>query len=465
MRKRTDEKGKMKKGIRGITLIALVVTIVVLLILAGASLNLVIGNNGIIRKAEEAREETIIGEEKSLIEMARMSIFMNKNGESSITSSEMQNELTNMGAKVEVTPAGKNMTIKYTDTNHEYSLKQTGEITDKIETAVTDVWYKISTEEKTIYFNNTESTGYKKVEDYDEDNLPEWSSVWNSSTKTYEPDITTAIFETKISPTSTAYWFYKCRNLTTINNIENLNTSNVMNMNNMFRFCDSLKTLDVSNFDTSNVTDMSSMFDNCCVLETLDVSNFNTSKVTDMSYMFEECYLLTTLDVTKFDTRNVTNMDCMFFDCIRLETLDVSNFDTSKVTDMLAMLAECEKMTTLDVSNFDTINVTNMQAMFEKSSGLTTLDLSNFNTSKVTKMRYMFEGCSNLTTIYVKTFDESTNTGWTTSAVTLSFDEEDMFKDATNIVGGNGTTYNSSYTDKTYARIDTADTPGYLTSK
>lgn len=413
MRKRTDEKGKMKKGIRGITLIALVVTIVVLLILAGASLNLVIGNNGIIRKAEEAREETIIGEEKSLIEMARMSIFMNKNGESSITSSEMQNELTNMGAKVEVTPAGKNMTIKYTDTNHEYSLKQTGEITDKIETAVTDVWYKISTEEKTIYFNNTESTGYKKVEDYDEDNLPEWSSVWNSSTKTYEPDITTAIFETKISPTSTAYWFYKCRNLTTINNIENLNTSNVMNMNNMFRFCDSLKTLDVSNFDTSNVTDMSSMFDNCCVLETLDVSNFNTSKVTDM----------------------------------------------------LAMLAECEKMTTLDVSNFDTSNVTNMQAMFEKSSGLTTLDLSNFNTSKVTKMRYMFEGCSNLTTIYVKTFDESTNTGWTTSAVTLSFDEEDMFKDATNIVGGNGTTYNSSYTDKTYARIDTADTPGYLTSK
>ena len=103
--------------------------------------------------------------------------------------------------------------------------------------------------------------------------------------------------------------------------------------------------------------------------------------------------------------------------------------------------------------------------MFEKSSGLTTLDLSNFNTSKVTNMSYMFEGCSNLTTIYVKTFDESTNTGWTTSAVTSSFDEKDMFKDATNIVGGNDTTYNSSYTDKTYARIDTADTPGYLTSK
>lgn len=31
------------------------------------------------------------------------------------------------------------------------------------------------------------------------------------------------------------------------------------------------------------------------------------------------------------------------------------------------------------------------------------------------------------------------------------------------MVPGAGTTYNDSYTDKTYARIDTADTPGYLT--
>ena len=40
---------------KGITLIALVVTIVVLLILAGVSINLVIGNNGIITKSKEAR--------------------------------------------------------------------------------------------------------------------------------------------------------------------------------------------------------------------------------------------------------------------------------------------------------------------------------------------------------------------------------------------------------------------------
>ena len=42
----------------GITLIALVVTIVILLILAGVSLNLALGSNGIVMKASEAKAET-----------------------------------------------------------------------------------------------------------------------------------------------------------------------------------------------------------------------------------------------------------------------------------------------------------------------------------------------------------------------------------------------------------------------
>lgn len=48
---------KKTQGNHGITLIALVVTIVVLLILAGVSINLVIGQNGIITKAQEAKEK------------------------------------------------------------------------------------------------------------------------------------------------------------------------------------------------------------------------------------------------------------------------------------------------------------------------------------------------------------------------------------------------------------------------
>lgn len=43
---------------RGITLIALVVTIIVLIILAGVSINLVLGDNGIITKAKTAKKDT-----------------------------------------------------------------------------------------------------------------------------------------------------------------------------------------------------------------------------------------------------------------------------------------------------------------------------------------------------------------------------------------------------------------------
>ena len=52
-----EEENNMKKN-KGITLVALVVTIVVLLILAGVSINLVLGNNGIIAKAKDAETKS-----------------------------------------------------------------------------------------------------------------------------------------------------------------------------------------------------------------------------------------------------------------------------------------------------------------------------------------------------------------------------------------------------------------------
>ena len=51
-------KSTLKKTEKGITLVALVVTIVVLLILAGVSINTVLGDDGIIKKAKEAAEAT-----------------------------------------------------------------------------------------------------------------------------------------------------------------------------------------------------------------------------------------------------------------------------------------------------------------------------------------------------------------------------------------------------------------------
>ena len=58
------------KEIKGITLISLAVTIVVLLILAGISINTVIGDNGIIKKAQSSAELTKESEAKEFINEA-----------------------------------------------------------------------------------------------------------------------------------------------------------------------------------------------------------------------------------------------------------------------------------------------------------------------------------------------------------------------------------------------------------
>ena len=75
------KKKKLKKGNEGIPLVALVVTIVVLLILAGISLNLVLGENGIITRAQEARDKTEqarINSEKSINSLEQeLSNYMN----------------------------------------------------------------------------------------------------------------------------------------------------------------------------------------------------------------------------------------------------------------------------------------------------------------------------------------------------------------------------------------------------
>lgn len=57
MKKRKEVIRKVKKQVKGITLIALVVTIIVLLILAGVAMNLTIGSNGIFTRTQQAVEE------------------------------------------------------------------------------------------------------------------------------------------------------------------------------------------------------------------------------------------------------------------------------------------------------------------------------------------------------------------------------------------------------------------------
>ncbi len=238
------------------------------------------------------------------------------------------------------------------------------------------------------------------------------------------------------------------------------NISLAANSYKMFYDCTKLVSADLRGFDTTSVTDMSYMFAGCQKLVTVNISSFDTSSVTTMSHMFNGCQLLKTLnfDTTKFNTASVEYMDLMFATCNKLISIDVSHFNTSNVKTMSAMFNACMALTEIDVTSFDTSKVGSMDDMFSVCTKLTSLDLSSFDTSSVTEMSSMFESAIALQTI-------SVTKAFVTTAPDLS--STGMFEGCTNLIGGAGTPYNSSYVDATYARIDdlTNSKPGYFTGK
>ncbi len=70
----------MLKEQKGITLVALVITIIVLIILAGISISLVLGNNGLFNKAREGRENYLAAANQEQSDIANVLGYVNNEG-------------------------------------------------------------------------------------------------------------------------------------------------------------------------------------------------------------------------------------------------------------------------------------------------------------------------------------------------------------------------------------------------
>lgn len=225
--------------------------------------------------------------------------------------------------------------------------------------------------------------------------------------------------------TTCSKWFSGCTNLTSIDGIENLNTSNVKYMNEMFGQCSNLETLDLSHFNTEKVGNMSNMFNGCTKLRDLNISSFNTENVTNMYGMFYGCSSLETLDLSHFNTRYVRKdgMNYMFNGCSSLSSLDVSNFITDK-------------------------NSMQLDGLFQGCSSLQTLDLSSFDTRGAGSVNYLFDGCSALRTIYVSDLFKI-----------YGVKSSNMFRDCHSLKGA--ISFEPTKKNETYANYKS----GYLTKK
>ena len=134
-------KTKLKiKQEKGITLIALVVTIVVLLILAGVSISLVLNNNGVISKAKDAKNSTEKGQAQDEVNLA-INYLQIEDATSTLTREDkrkiLEDELRKISAdsSVSISGSGYKITHKKYDffVDEDLKISSSGKTFDAVE--------------------------------------------------------------------------------------------------------------------------------------------------------------------------------------------------------------------------------------------------------------------------------------------------------------------------------------------
>ncbi|MFR2788461.1 MAG: type II secretion system protein [Clostridia bacterium] len=162
---------KILKEKSGITLIVLVITIIVLLILAGVSIAMLTGENGILTQATESKKANTAGTEKEQIGLAMQSLKTKKqedNVTDEITASELDEQLKYDGAKnVEVDNVNGYLRVKYVDSKNEYTVDQRGNIESEGEITqpenIAKSWEALSKLDTTWFSYNDLSSSNKKA--------------------------------------------------------------------------------------------------------------------------------------------------------------------------------------------------------------------------------------------------------------------------------------------------------------
>ena len=121
---------KKVKTEKGITILVLVITIIVLLILAGITISAITGDNGLIQNAGKAKESAEIDSEKEAVETATVEA-MGKNKYGNVVKSELQEELNkDLGEGITSVSDGDNeeYIVKFIQSERYYTINANGDV-------------------------------------------------------------------------------------------------------------------------------------------------------------------------------------------------------------------------------------------------------------------------------------------------------------------------------------------------
>ena len=429
---------------KGITLIALVVTIVVLLILAGVSLNAIFSENGIINRAKDAQNKmdqatqndmTGLNELDKLIssltdkttedkvpdELERYFLGEDKKGTLATTIVDISNAPTSfkfIGNEI----------IPDAETSIEFKQFSQEESTIILKFKYKNGYY-IATVDATTYMTKTVKVAVKttmfdtgkKVRDKMYNLMPEgtiskFSYSCNVSIDAIEkyngvPDLTKMTESNIVSLRESNFPIYMWAEksgkteIRTINGETNLTEENEYN-----KRVETGKIYWWSESDSVYLnSDSAQMFAGLPYLTNIDgLKDMKTDYVVNMSNMFYSVGTqLSNIDaLSGWNTSKVENMSGMFYRWSFANSLSnvnaLLNWDTSKVKDMSSMFAGNNELTDIEgLKKWNTSNVTDMSNMFGDgdSAGCAFINLSaisNWNVKNVTNMNNIFNNCRKL---------------------------------------------------------------------
>lgn len=383
-------------------------TIIVLLILAAVAINLTIGDNGIISRADQAKEAYIVSEEKEAISIAWQGCKIDKPS-SKVESTDLENELKNNGKNTTVDDLDECLQVTFSETFHSYFVYQNdGRIEDAIEIKTATFSNSLSSLIQTIVGDKKNVRAIVKGEKPDINSLTDSNIV---STADSEVPIYMWFVKDNDSELGTLYWWSEARktkiincdrlfsdftNLSDISGLKNWDTSEVTSMVRLFYKTSISDLTPLRDWNTEKVKSLGDIFGYTDITNADGLENWKTSNVTDLEGIFENDDIENVDGMANWDTSNVKTMRLMFLYGSIANTDGFAKWNTESVTDMESMFNSAGIGDLSGLSNWNTHNLDSMGAMFYRS-GVENVDfMKNWDLSNLTDMSQAFAGCSYL---------------------------------------------------------------------
>ena len=438
------------KANKGITVLALTITIIILLILSGITIVGITGENGIIQNAVQAKEETEISEEIEIVEQATVQT-MGNNNRGIIEKDKLQTQLDS------ITGEGKTIVtedkeeggffVKFVESGRIYKVSQTGDVkylgiendlltqaeiiaspesnltpelvqhvdlTVKTLIDIGDVDYTLVyawSDNKNVAPEDSEF----KVADLEGEGRIRETTVYSnvSNEGNYYLWVRAVVGEIEKEQCFGPYAIKDHTMLAEVNWNSSLSDAGFLGNATVKRAL--VKSITIKNSLDGHSKDDANTWDvtankNGKYLAWYEGDETNGYDVTiagdegvvansTSAYLFRhigsgiENGEVTITGLENLDTGLVTGSMAYMFENCKATSLDLSNFDTRNATNMNYMFSECTNLVSLDLSSFDTHSVKNMEGMFYNCRAKT-INISNFDTSNVTSMFWMFRNCS-----------------------------------------------------------------------